>query len=223
MRRSPDCQNHRRGRRLWPRRRTAPGGGGEAGADFARGPRGGGHRSSLQEAAFFEKRISALRTGALWGILSSITRRVHPAEGGIEVKIYNGEPIQAKAGPGEGAYLTARYQLQAEGPTLITVGRGEEAWTPLACKEVYGKAVKTALELKCGSCLFDLAPAGSWAWPACAPPWRGSAAEATSRSLPCPAAGSRSSPATPAARAGGRRTSPRPWSWPAPSWRPGIW
>ena len=76
------------------------------------------------------------------------------------MKIYNGEPIQAKAGPGEGAYLTARYQLQAEGPTLITVGRGEEAWTPLACKEVYGKAVKTALELKCGSCLFDLAPAG---------------------------------------------------------------
>ena len=49
------------------------------------------------------------------------------------MKIYNGEPIQAKAGPGEGAYLTARYQLQAEGPTLITVGRGEEAWTPLAC------------------------------------------------------------------------------------------
>ena len=43
------------------------------------------------------------------------------------MKIYNGEPIQAKAGPGEGAYLTARYQLQAEGPTLITVGRGEEA------------------------------------------------------------------------------------------------
>lgn len=75
------------------------------------------------------------------------------------MKIYNGETVQAKAGPVEGGYLRTRYQLQAEGPVLITVGRGEE-WTPLACKEVYGKAVKTALELECESCLFDLAAAG---------------------------------------------------------------
>lgn len=71
---------------------------------------------------------------------------------------YNGETIQAEAGPAPGSFLTARYRLQPEGPALITVGRGEE-WTPLACKEVYGKAVKTALELECGSCLFDLTAA----------------------------------------------------------------
>lgn len=75
------------------------------------------------------------------------------------MRIYSGEAVQAKAGPGPGGYLTARYQLQPEGPALITVGRGEE-WTPLACKEVYGKAVKTAVELECESCLFDLTAAG---------------------------------------------------------------
>ena len=29
----------------------------------------------------------------------------------------------------------------------------------LACKELYGKAVKTALELDCTACAFDLGPA----------------------------------------------------------------
>lgn len=75
------------------------------------------------------------------------------------MKIYHNEPVQAKVLPENGAYLKARYHLTDGEPTLITVGRGEE-WTPLACKEVYGKAVKTAVELGSESCLFDLTAAG---------------------------------------------------------------
>lgn len=75
------------------------------------------------------------------------------------MKIYDQEPIQAKVLPVEGEYLKTRYQLAEGQPTVITVGRGED-WTPLACKEVYGKAVKTALDLGCESCLFDLTAAG---------------------------------------------------------------
>ena len=44
------------------------------------------------------------------------------------------------------------------GPVLITVGMGEN-WSPLACKEVYAKGVKTALGLDSESCLFDLTAA----------------------------------------------------------------
>ncbi len=75
------------------------------------------------------------------------------------MKIYNNETVQAQAAPIPGEYLLARYQLQEGAPTRITVGRGEE-WTPLACKEAYGKAAKLAKELKCESCLFDLTAAG---------------------------------------------------------------
>lgn len=74
------------------------------------------------------------------------------------MKRYEQEPIQAKAAPAAGEYLQERYRLREGEPTQITVGRGEP-WTPLACKEVYGKAVKTALQLKCESCLFDLSAA----------------------------------------------------------------
>ena len=72
---------------------------------------------------------------------------------------YRQQTIQAQASPVEGAFLETRYRLSETEPVSITVGRGE-AWTPLACKEAYGKAVKTALELKCESCLFDLTAAG---------------------------------------------------------------
>ena len=75
------------------------------------------------------------------------------------MKIYNNEAVQAQAAPIAGEYLLARYQLKEAGPTQITVGRGEE-WTPLACKEVYGKAAKLAKELKVENCLFDLTAAG---------------------------------------------------------------
>jgi len=74
------------------------------------------------------------------------------------MKRYNQQPIQAQALPIAGEYLKTRYALEEGGPARITVGRGEE-WTPLACKEVYGKAVKTALDLECRSCLFDLTAA----------------------------------------------------------------
>ncbi len=75
------------------------------------------------------------------------------------VERYRQQTIQAQASPVEGAFLETRYRLSETDPVSITVGRGE-AWTPLACKEAYGKAVKTALELKCESCLFDLTAAG---------------------------------------------------------------
>ena len=74
------------------------------------------------------------------------------------MKQYHDELVNAIATPLTGKYLHTRYYLKENGPVEITVGRGE-AWTPLACKEVYGKAVKTALALDCSSCLFDLTAA----------------------------------------------------------------
>lgn len=86
---------------------------------------------------------------------------VGPAGGEEEniMKRYNQQPVQARVLPAAGEYLKTRCVTpEGDGPVRITVGRGEE-WTPLACKEVYGKAVKTALEQECGSCLFDLTAA----------------------------------------------------------------
>lgn len=74
------------------------------------------------------------------------------------MQTYQNQPVQAKAAPVAGPWLETRYRLSETEPIAITVGRGE-AWTPLACKEAYGKAVKTALELKCESCVFDLTAA----------------------------------------------------------------
>ncbi len=74
------------------------------------------------------------------------------------MKIYHQEPVEANVIPEVGDYLTARYHLTDGAPTRITVGRGAK-WTPLACKEVYGKAVKMAVELGYKSCVFDLTAA----------------------------------------------------------------
>ena len=74
------------------------------------------------------------------------------------MQVYDNRPVQAKVLPVEGAYLRTRYQLSQEGPVLITVGMGEN-WSPLACKEVYAKGVKTVLGLDSESCLFDLTAA----------------------------------------------------------------
>ena len=46
------------------------------------------------------------------------------------------------------AYLKTRYVSHEDGTYTIRVGRGERR-DVLACKELYGKAVKTALELDC--------------------------------------------------------------------------
>ena len=56
------------------------------------------------------------------------------------------------------AYLKTRYICREDGTYTIRVGRGERR-DVLACKELYGKAVKTALELDCSACAFDLGPA----------------------------------------------------------------
>lgn len=74
------------------------------------------------------------------------------------MKRYTNEPVQARIIPVEGEYLLTRYRILDGAPIEITVGMGDQL-TPLACKEVYGKAVKCALELKCDSCVFDLTPA----------------------------------------------------------------
>lgn len=71
---------------------------------------------------------------------------------------YTNQSVEARVLPVEGEYLLTRYYLRENLPTEITVGMGEN-WNPLACKEVYGKAVKCALELKYESCVFDLSPA----------------------------------------------------------------
>ena len=65
--------------------------------------------------------------------------------------------LQANVVFTDDAYLKTRY-LPREGGYTIRVGRGERR-DILACKELYGKAVKTALELDCTACAFDLGPA----------------------------------------------------------------
>ncbi|MDE7243078.1 MAG: leucyl aminopeptidase family protein, partial [Oscillospiraceae bacterium] len=75
------------------------------------------------------------------------------------MKPYQNEPVQAEVHIVDAAYLKTRCLSEEDGRCVISIGRGEQAWTPLACKEVYGKAVKTALEQEYESCLFDLTPA----------------------------------------------------------------
>lgn len=74
------------------------------------------------------------------------------------MKAYQNGPVQAEVRIAGTAFLKTRC-LSDKDRTVIAVGRGEQAWTPLACKEVYGKAVKTALEQECESCVFDLTAA----------------------------------------------------------------
>ena len=58
------------------------------------------------------------------------------------------------------AYLKTRYLPREDGGYTIRVGRGERR-DILACKELYGKAVKTALELECTACAFDMGAAAA--------------------------------------------------------------
>ena len=66
--------------------------------------------------------------------------------------------LQANVVFTDDAYLKTRYLPREGGGYTIRVGRGERR-DILACKELYGKAVKTALELECTACAFELAPA----------------------------------------------------------------
>ena len=79
------------------------------------------------------------------------------------MKIYEQEPVQARVVLTDAPFLKTRYSL-TDGVYEISVGRGGN-WDVLACKQAYGKAVKTALELECESCLFDLAPAAELDFP----------------------------------------------------------
>lgn len=79
------------------------------------------------------------------------------------MKIYQQETVDAEVRPIEGGYLKTRF-TGGDGKMTITVGRGD-GWTPLACKEVYGKAVKAAAEQAYTSCLFDLTAAAELGLP----------------------------------------------------------
>ena len=59
--------------------------------------------------------------------------------------------VQANVVFTDDAYLKTRYFPRADGGYTIRVGRGGRR-DILSCKELYGKAVKTALELECTAC-----------------------------------------------------------------------
>lgn len=73
------------------------------------------------------------------------------------MKGYHNENVQAVVQPVKGKYLQVRYYLDRD-PMDITIGMGEEL-SPLAIKEIYGKAIKTVLEHGKASCAFDLSVA----------------------------------------------------------------
>lgn len=74
------------------------------------------------------------------------------------IALYENQPVSARVRLTDDDYLRTRYYLHPDGTADITVGRGRD-WTVLACKECYGKAVKTVLDLEPDSCVFDLSPA----------------------------------------------------------------
>ena len=74
------------------------------------------------------------------------------------IALYENQPVSARVRLTDDDYLRTRYYLHPHGTADITVGRGRD-WTVLACKECYGKAVKTVLDLEPDSCVFDLSPA----------------------------------------------------------------
>lgn len=80
------------------------------------------------------------------------------------MKRYQNETVDVEIRPIEGGYLTARMQTGEDGRNVITVGRGEN-WTPLACKDVYGRAVKGAMRQGFASCVFDLTAAAELGQP----------------------------------------------------------
>ena len=59
------------------------------------------------------------------------------------MKRYQQEAVEVEIRPAEGEYLKVRTQSCGDQPAVITVGRGAD-WSPLACKDVYGRAVKEA-------------------------------------------------------------------------------
>ena len=74
------------------------------------------------------------------------------------IALYENQPVSARVRLTDDDYLRTRYYLHPDGTADITVGRGRD-WTVLACKECYGKAIKTVLDLEPDSCVFDLSPA----------------------------------------------------------------
>lgn len=80
------------------------------------------------------------------------------------MKRYQQEAVEVEIRPAEGEYLKVRTQSCGDQPAVITVGRGAD-WSPLACKDVYGRAVKEAVQQGFGSGVFDLSPAAELGLP----------------------------------------------------------
>ncbi len=80
------------------------------------------------------------------------------------MQFYNDQTVQAILRPVDGPYLQTRYYLKEDGPALVTVGRGED-WSPLACKEVYAQAVRTAGGLESAACAVELTAAAELGFP----------------------------------------------------------
>ena len=79
------------------------------------------------------------------------------------MRLYHQEPVEARAMFCDAPFLKTRY-ARSDGEYVLQIGRGEN-WSVLACKQAYAKAVKTAMELECKSCLFDLNPAQELGFP----------------------------------------------------------
>lgn len=120
------------------------------------------------------------------------------------------------------AYLKTRYICREDGTYTIRVGRGERR-DVLACKELYGKAVKTALELDCTAAPLTSAPRQSLGRTAFLLRQRASAAARTGKNSRCLAAGSRSWRAAFPARTQKASRCRRHGSWRGRSWKRVIW
>lgn len=120
------------------------------------------------------------------------------------------------------AYLKTRYICREDGTYTIRVGRGERR-DVLACKELYGKAVKTALELDCTACAFDLGPASELGQNGLFAAAEGVCGGAYRKNSRCLAAGSRSWCAAFPARTRKASRCRRHGSWRGRSWKRVIW
>ena len=89
------------------------------------------------------------------------------------MKRYQQEAVEVKIRPAEGEYLKVRTQSCGDQPAVITVGRGAD-WSPLACKDVYGRAVKEAVQQGLAAAYLTCPRLPNWACRVSAPHWRAS-------------------------------------------------
>ena len=96
------------------------------------------------------------------------------------IALYENQPVSARVRLTDDDYLRTRYYLHPHGTADITVGRGRD-WTVLACKECYGKAVKTVLDLSRTAASLTCPLPPGWVSRVSTPPWRAFWAAPTAR------------------------------------------